>query len=78
MNTAPPSDAETSTQHLRPARSASRLALPAPPPVLAWALVLMAAMLCYFVHLVNGQVTRGERLQMVQRASAASMPTRAR
>ncbi len=53
------------------------LALLAGRPVLAWALVVMAAMLFYFVHLVHEQVARGERLHEAQRnASVASSAQR--
>lgn len=54
------------------------LALLALRPMLAWALVVMSAMLFYFVHLVHEQVERGERLHAAQRnatvASSAQRP----
>lgn len=39
-------------------------------PLLLWSLVLAAALLAYFVHLLNAQVLRGEQLREQQRAAA--------
>jgi hypothetical protein len=62
-----------------PQQQGARHALLALRPVLAWALVVMAAMLFYFVQLVREQVERGERLHAAQRnatvASPAQRPT---
>lgn len=38
-------------------------------PVLLWALVMMVAMMSFYVHLINTQVQRGEGLRQAQRAT---------
>ncbi len=43
-------------------------------PLLAWALVLVVTMLSFYVHLLNEQVQRGERLRATQRLSALPAP----
>ena len=39
-------------------------------PLLLWSLVVAAALLAFFVHLLNAQVLRGEKLRAEQRAAA--------
>jgi hypothetical protein len=39
-------------------------------PLLLWSLVVAAALLAFFVHLLNAQVLRGEKLREEQRAAA--------
>ncbi|HZF78463.1 MAG TPA: hypothetical protein VEZ89_01615 [Rubrivivax sp.] len=39
-------------------------------PVLMWSLILAAALLAFFVHLLNEQVLRGQLLREEQRAAA--------
>ena len=39
-------------------------------PLLLWSLVLAAALLAFFVHLLNAQILRGEKLREDQRAAA--------
>lgn len=40
-------------------------------PVVLWALVVLVAMLSFYVHLLNEQVLRGERLREAQRTGQA-------
>lgn len=39
-------------------------------PLLLWSLVVAAALLAFFVHLLNAQILRGEKLREEQRAAA--------
>lgn len=44
-------------------------------PLLWWALVMMVAMMSFYVHLLNGQVQRAEGLRQAQRSGAAEKVT---
>ena len=47
-------------------------------PVLLWSLVMAAALLAFFVHLLNEQIQRGQQLREQQRAAATrTVPTAA-
>lgn len=61
----------------KPVTDASRQA-PQPlwrQPVLLWALVMIVAMLSFYVHLLNEQVQRGDSLRQAQRLASDGKPT---
>ena len=64
---------------LKPVSAAGHGQAPPAAPVLLWALVVAAALLAFFVHLLDEQVQRGQMLREQQRAAAtrATPPTTA-